>query len=250
MLKKTIANLLCAPFIGRFLVSIFDRKVPSLRNPGYRFFVPVQYSSASTHASIFWGIYESAEIRLIRKHLRPDLPVIELGGSLGIVSSFIVRHLGQEASLKVVEANPNLIHNIRENLKEHNRVGVECEVFNNAIGYGDEYVYMQLSNDNTASHVSKEGSLEKDLVRVRSVRLSDLVGSSFYVLVCDIEGSEIDIIINEKEKLMQCRQLFIELHDAEYNSVSYKSEELVGLLENRGFICKEKDGNVYFFERQ
>lgn len=248
-LKKAIADSLCSPFIGKFLTRFFNKRIPSLRNWGYRFFVPVQYSSPVIHASIFWGIYESAEIRLIKKCLRSDLPVVELGGSLGIVSSFIIKKLKKENSLKIVEANPNLISTIDANLKRHNINGVQYKIFNNALGYNSNSLRMQLSTDNTASRVIRSETSNNKFVEISCLSLSNLTDGQPYALVCDIEGSEIEIIIHDKEILKQCCQLFIELHDTSYNGVIYKSIELVELLQNIGFICKAKDGNVYFFER-
>lgn len=249
-LKKIIAGLLCSPFIGKVIVVLFNKKIPSLRNFEYRFSVPVHHSSPIIHASIFWGIYESAEIRLIKKYLRSDLPVIELGASLGIVSSFIIKQLKRGVSLKVVEANPNLITTIHSNLERHNVSNVQYEIINKALGYSDNYIHMQLSSDNTASHVVRSEKPVGDFVKVACVRLSTLISLHPYTLVCDIEGSEIEIIMNDDEALKKCTQLFIELHDTTYKGVFYKSIELKGLLEQRGFICQKKDGNVYYFERQ
>src|SRR6185437_3344965 len=104
-LKKIISNLLCNGAVGKLIYKLSAGKIPSLRYLPYRFVVPRQYSMPAIHASIFWGFYESAEIRLINKFLNPDLPVIELGGSLGIISSFILNKLNSNTSLTVVEPN-------------------------------------------------------------------------------------------------------------------------------------------------
>ena len=65
---------------------------------------------------IFWGFYESAELRLIRKHLPATLDVVELGGSLGVVAAHIGQRLEPGRQLISVEANPALIEALRTNI--------------------------------------------------------------------------------------------------------------------------------------
>ena len=65
--------------------------------------------SPSIKASLFWGLYESAEIRLVQRYLRPDLDVVELGSSLGVVACHIRRILSPDRRLVCVEADSSLL---------------------------------------------------------------------------------------------------------------------------------------------
>lgn len=247
-IKKIVADLLCSPIIGKVLVILFNKRIPCLRYPNFRFLVPVKYSNATIHASIFWGIYESAEIRLIKKYLNPDLPVIELGGSLGVNSSFIVNKLNKNSFLTIVEANPYLISNIRRNVEHYNKNEIYFEIINKAIGYSSTFLNMKISNDNTASHVSSRNTVD-ETIEIQSVRLSDIVPDQHFTLVCDIEGSEVEVILFEKLIMKRCKQLFIELHDSSYENEVYSRERLLKILLTDGFDLRKQDGNVYFFER-
>ena len=248
-IKKTISDLLCSTLVGKTLITVFHNRIPTLRNPGYRFSVPVRHSSPVIHASIFWGIYESAEIRLIKKHLRPDLPVIELGGSLGVISSFIIRKLNKNASLLVVEANPHLTTTIQKNIDHHNEKKVSFFIVNKAIGYTSAAIYLNISNDNTASYITDGLGNKEDAVEVECTQLSQIIPSEPFVLVCDIEGSEVEILLYDKEAMRYCSQLFIELHNATHKDQFYSREALLNILIEDGFLLKNRDGNVYFFER-
>ena len=60
-----------------------------MRWSGYSFNVSPREMPKRIIASIFWGFYESAEIRLLNKYFKGDSDVIECGASSGIVSAFI-----------------------------------------------------------------------------------------------------------------------------------------------------------------
>jgi FkbM family methyltransferase len=245
-LKKIISDLLCSMTIGRVIYKLSGGKIPSLRNLPYRFIVPLQYSNHTIHASIFWGFYESAEIRLINKFLNPNLPVIELGGSLGIISSFILHKLNSNTSLTVVEANAFLLPIIGKNIEMHNIKKIPTKIIHKAIAYSNSFIYLDITDDNTTSHISENvqsGSL------VESIQLNNITTKKPYTLVCDIEGAEVELLLEDKEGLKNCFQLFIELHETTYKGDFYSYDDLKNLLIMNGFIFRSMDGNVIFLDR-
>ena len=72
---------------------IFGDSLPDIRWRGFRFIVTRDGISDRNRAMIFWGFYESAEIRLIEKYFDGKTDVIELGSSMGIVSTHIAKKL-------------------------------------------------------------------------------------------------------------------------------------------------------------
>jgi len=245
-LKKIISDLLCSKAIGRVIYTLSGGKIPSVRNLPYRFFVPFKYSNHNIHASIFWGFYESAEIRLINKFLNPDLPVIELGGSLGIISSFILHKLNSNSSLTVVEANASLVPTIEKNIKRHNSKNIPTTIIQKAIAYSNAFIYMDITNDNTTSHISEN---DESGTLVATIQLNSITPEKPYTLVCDIEGAEVALLKEDKKALKNCVQLFIELHETTYNGRFYSYEDLINLLIMNGFIFRSRDGNVIFLDR-
>jgi FkbM family methyltransferase len=94
----------------------------------------------------------------------------------------------------VVEANPGLIH-----LLEANRDRNACKftVMNRALAYGGETIGFHHADLFLASgvHLSTES-----VVGVKSITLEDILcerGFEEITLICDIEGSEIDLVDNE-----------------------------------------------------
>jgi hypothetical protein len=81
------------------------------------------------------------------------------------------------------------------------------------------------------------------------VKLSDLVSGEF-ILISDIEGSEIEFIMNDHYSMNLCSHLFIELHKTKYNNTVFTVEEVNNLIQNRyGFVLVERDGNVFYFKK-
>jgi FkbM family methyltransferase len=156
------------------------------------------------------GYYENEEREAIKRYLSSDLPVIELGGSQGIVACITNRVLKVKTSHIVVEANPNVIPLLARN---RDRNGCKFEVVHGAVGPPGETITF-FCNDNplkSSTQISKMQSCE-----VPSVSLSELARSRGFrdcTLICDIEGAEIALIERELETLAdRFRLLIIEFH--------------------------------------
>ena len=157
------------------------------------------------------GKYESEEAALIAKHLPADLPVIELGGSLGVVSRLIRSRLAPGTRHLVVEANPDLIEACSRNALD--------------IGSGAGRV-----------------------VAVPAVTLKDLhqrIGSpSAFSLVADIEGAEFALFEKDAETLAKAALAIVELHPKEYAKACRSEGEMDGLIAAAGFRVTERLADV------
>lgn len=110
---------------------------------GVNFTMPLG-SHPSPRRAVLRGDYEANERELIAAHLPPDLPVIELGGSYGIVSHAIRKRLAPTSTLVVVEANPTMIRTCRANVA----LGGSPErthVVQAALAYGDARVRFKVA---------------------------------------------------------------------------------------------------------
>jgi len=61
--------------------------------------------------------------------------VIELGGSIGVISCLIRRHIDEDRKLIVVEADPRLVPALQANL-DANGCSADVTVLGGAISYG------------------------------------------------------------------------------------------------------------------
>ncbi len=248
-IKTALAGALCHPSVGRLLSALFQGRIPSLRFGALRLDTRAPSVSPRIVAMIFWGIYESAELRFVRRYLRPDLDVLELGSSLGAVSCRIARRQQAGRKLVCVEANADLLPTLRRNVATHGRKPVE--VLNRAIGYDGPTVRLQRGPDNISGRVTRNGA--DDTEEVPASTLSALLeeqGLGDYALVSDIEGAEAGFIERDAAALSHCQQVVIELHDAEGSAGPLSVDDLAALLvERHGFALRDRHGPVCVFER-
>lgn len=108
--KKQVARVLCSPAIGNLLSKFLSDETPSR---GLRVMTAEPIVMPATKASLFWGLYESAEVRFVKEHLRPDLDVIEAGSSIGVVSSHVAKRLRPGRKLICVEADHRLLGTLK-----------------------------------------------------------------------------------------------------------------------------------------
>ena len=159
-LKKVAASVLCSPLTGRLLGLVFGGRIP---HRGARIEVP-PHGDPRVIAALFWGTYESAEIRFVRAHLQGDLDVVELGSSLGGVSSEIARRLQPGRQLVCVEANPDLLGILGRNL-QRNAPHVQVQLVHGAINYcGRPEVEFAIGESNLSSHVGSNARDRKSVV--------------------------------------------------------------------------------------
>lgn len=250
-LKNILARQLLKT--GSLLVSCGINKI-------LRYGVAIDMSASeidnNTRASIFWGFYENAERRAIAERMLTNLPVIELGASIGFLSVLIAKRVQCKSQI-AVEANPRLIPVLKCTFAENDCAHVQ--IVPKAIDYsGLTTVPFSVSFNSVSSHVGMSNEKNyKEVQNVETITLGQIIEQfgieKEYVLVCDIEGAEYELIMGEGEdsKASQnCVQMIAELH-----SVCLQ-EKVLTPKEIARWICKtwkmkqvSGDGNVFVFEK-
>jgi FkbM family methyltransferase len=189
-LKKIVASVICHPWVGSVIQRAFAFRIPYA---GWRFRVPDD-GDPSVAAYLLWGMYESAERRFVQRYIRRDLDVVELGSSIGVISCYIAGRLSPECQLICVEANPDLIPVLHENLRA-NHPGRHFEVVHAACGKhasGMDSIWLAVGESNLTSSITAKRP-PSHAVRVSCITLGEIVtrfGILDFVLVADIEGAE------------------------------------------------------------
>jgi FkbM family methyltransferase len=245
------ARLLVCYFMGGIIANLYRNKIPI---DGLIFDTSSPEISSIIKAELYFRLYERGEIRLIQKYLPESYDVIELGSSIGIVSSLVKKRLCKDARLICVEAHPALIKQTEVNLK-FNRLYHNVECLNKAVHYAPD----SLSVFFTPGLLSRMGTLtfsnpRHNSIPVESVTLSELKDAyriNDFTLIADIEGIEADIIREEKEALSHCQHLFLELHDTRHHGVAIHTEDMLkDLIDVHKFHLQERQGNVVYLNRR
>lgn len=218
---------------------------------GHRLEAPSKWIEPHTRARIFLRRYELAESQMVRAHLRPDLPVIELGCGIGVVSREIGARLRDDVDYVGVEANPDLVKVARQNVATagHSRF----RVLHRALAgksTDEQTVTFSITGDNFRySSAEETGRADVQTVEVQVATLDEIVaeiGDGSYQLVSDIEGGERHFIDPVSPSLERCHMIIIELHDVD----EWRIEDLADALERAGFEQLERRRQTFAFRRK
>ncbi len=199
----------------------------------------------STRIELITRAYEGAERRMIARYVKRNLPVVELGGSMGVVACVTNKLLTDPTAHVVIEANPLAIPHLELNKKLN---GCQFEIVNRAVAYGVGSVTFQPSSNLCGNSITVAG--DQPAVTVEATRLQELVrdrGFSRFNLICDIEGLEYELVCQEAAAL-ECADIIIMETHARFMGEE-KVRFMLSRLEELGFRIMEKTGFVVVLQR-
>lgn len=212
--------------------------------------VPIE-AGLGVCSALLRGKYESGEAAMIQRYLPPERPVIELGGSLGVVSALVGSRLNTKTQHLIVEANPEIIPICVSNASSGKRIAA-TRIINAALAYDCKKILFPIGNEVHANALGRANDAEK-IVEVETTTLGDLHkqirGKEGYTLICDIEGAEFDLCQRESAVLAQAGLIIVELHPKVYPRGTTDEELIVTSLNNVGLDIIDKQEDVWVFRR-
>lgn len=213
---------------------------------GLRFSVDCPLISTAHKSTILFGLHEIEERKLASTWISADVPVVEFGGGLGVVSCSINRKLADHVRHVVIEANPVMIPVLDRNRSLN---GCDFKILNSALGYDNEFTWLNIDKDFVGSSLHKDNAGEK--VKIKIVSLNEVFDEEKLEqvqIVCDIEGLESDLIRREILHDKRVVSLLVEMHPQILGADHVES--LLAELETNGFALRETIGDVSYFERK
>ena len=247
LLKQLVARVITHPVVGWCVGVMHAERIPF---HGRRIDVRGAAIPNATKAALFWGAYESAEFRFVTKYLSPHLPVIEVGSSIGAISSVIAGILHAGNRLTCVEANPVLISALERNLSQH-ASHLRVSVVNAAIGSQRGITAFHVSGNNLVSSLGDPAS--RGVIDIECTTLADLVaqaGGEPWQLVADIEGAEVEMLASNPDAWAGCTALIMELHDTRWKDKPVFRADLTRMICGLGFEIVDTYGAVVACRRR
>jgi FkbM family methyltransferase len=189
-------------------------------------------------STLFFGLHELDERALVERWLPKNLPVVEFGGGLGVVSCLPNRLLERPDRHGVVEANPYLLDLLRTN-RNLNRC--RFRLINRVLAYGADNAEFGLDSSFVGSRV---GESNGSMVSVPTPSLDGILNETGFEqcsVICDIEGAEIQLVEHEIEVIRRKAPfLLIEIHP---NIVGQNAvDRMLESLRDAGYRLEEKRG--------
>ena len=219
---------------------------------GMEFDLNNPYIETFLKCRFLFNTYEIDAEKLIEKYIKPELPVIELVGCIGVISCLTNKKLDNKTQHIVVEAQPYLIDTLKKN-RDKNKC--QFEIMHAALAYDSELVDFWVNKKYFVGNSTKiRTDAEGFIVKVPAISLKNIVEKNKFdkiTLIVDIEGGETNLINNELKFMATIVDtLIIELHPAEWGAGAKAINQLKQDLKNAGFIKIDQKGTDYVYENQ
>ena len=254
ILRKIHAGLKDPQNIQRFFYVAANRKDLKVESRlGYSFSIPPHVSN-NTACRVWKGEHEKEEIEILRKHFKKSASIIEVGSNFGVISRIALEEkLLEGGTMICIEPHPGSFAFLKANAFSQEDKHVEYD--NCAIGHvngnGGHSTFMLSKGMSSGlrSHIVTKSKHSPIQVPVRE--LSDYTEKMQgpYGLICDAEGGEIDIILQDKKSLDQCNQIMIELHHPKLTGRAETPKMILDELKDLGFSVEAQSDDSYYLSR-
>jgi FkbM family methyltransferase len=209
---------------------------------GCAFHLDSPYIATRLKSRFLLGTWEEEARYLVKRYLPANLPVIELGACIGVVSCLTNRLLMRPESHIVVEANKHLLP-ILETHREKN--GCRFKILGAAIAYGAEEVTFYLDDGFNEGSTVRHTPQAITVPTITLQGILDREGFSRVSLICDIEGTELELVETEGDTMSSHVEWFIaEVHG------QVKSAKTRSYLEALGFRLIEQFNHNHIYRNQ
>lgn len=207
-----------------------------------------KYVSNEEAAKIFWGVWESAEIRFAKRFAKSQT-IVELGSSIGVTLGVLGNYLNKKKII-CIEASPKNFESliIQKNLLLNKNLENQYVLYNKAISYDTSVINFEHTST-SGSQITKTLLKKKNVYRIQSITLNDIIVENNiyqpYTLISDIEGAEAEIFHKDEESLINCETIIVELEDTK----NYSKNIQISKIKKLGFKIIEFYGNVFVFQK-
>jgi hypothetical protein len=208
--------------------------------------------SYGTKRALKTGNYEVSERHLLQNQIKPGDVIIEMGGSVGVLTAILGHHAGKNGFVASVEASENITSysktwlEAKGNIKVLTGFGFPVFAVNKKIkvsGFNQEggslggRVSFDVSEE---SNEAAEGMYDIETI----MRQCNMMPT---MLVIDVEGTEKIIITDKPNYPASIRVILMEMHTYMYGEDARK--QIIQRIVQEGFKVMGDENDVYLFER-
>jgi hypothetical protein len=201
------------------------------------------------------GAYEEGERKLLTKYLKSNDNVLEMGGSIGVLTR-VIADKAKDGNVISIEASDKLVGYSKKWLHPFGNIkilrGFAFPV--NKIPYGlnvnsfDEVKGSLGGEVDFSIDASKQKNTSEQLYDIERIEQEFNFRPSW--LVIDIEGTETIWQTQRPQLPAYINYVLIELHAMLYKNGDADMYEIIASIESDGFTQIEHAGGVYLFERK
>jgi FkbM family methyltransferase len=202
---------------------------------------------------ILFGTYEAAELRLMRKFLRPEQTIVDVGANVGYLTRFFARATGPRGKVCAFEPNPLVFSLLNRNVAglpqvEVHNVGLSTDEEELPLFLaGSDHSVASFSRSYPLSHVFYQETGQLNSVTVKVVAGDEFMrktgSSTIDTLKLDVEGWELSVLAGLEKTInaSQAITIFCEYNPAAQACSGRTPRELLDWFFNRQFTLSYPD---------
>jgi Protein-L-isoaspartate(D-aspartate) O-methyltransferase (PCMT) len=244
----SLRRKLLKTFVPEFIwpkESVIDGVGFKIRNTPY---------SYGTKQALKTGNYEVSERHLLRNQVKPGDVIIEMGGSIGILTAILAKQTGDNGLIISVEASESIAAYSKTWLEKKGNIKVLT---------GFAFPVFSLTKKVTINSFDEQGgslggkllfdidetggiaNKEEDIFDIEKIMQRFNISPT--VLVVDVEGSEKIITAVKPVYPVSVRLILMEMHTHMYGADT--RDQIINCIEGDGFSVVNEEHGVYLFER-
>lgn len=241
-------KIIIEKFLTSNLISFFIKKFTNFNLN----FININYSKISpkTSARIFFGLYERAETKLIKKYIGDYNNILEIGGGIGITAKHCFNYNKNINKYYIVEPYSVNLEIIKSQNFDFNKIRLiqGCISNSNKELKNLDFSYTKPVLNKYDKSIILEKNLRTEKVQILDENfLLEEIGKINFFLIIDCELNPSLFISQNKKLFTNCLGLICELEEIE----KYSVKNQIDLLTKNNFELKEKLGRVcFFFKKQ
>jgi FkbM family methyltransferase len=190
--------------------------------------------SDRTQRTMYFGLFEPRETRLLRDLLDPGDTFIDVGAHIGWFTTAAAPCVGPRGRIIACEPYPANVAMLKENLA-HN----DCEnarVVESALGGHRGTVVLARAGGDSGGVTALDWALD-GRVEVPMTTLDDIAVdlTAVTLIKVDVEGWEAHVLRGAARTLSQTKHVLIEINPEALKKAGSSPEEIIGLLTDAGF---------------
>ena len=250
-LRQTYWNIrrsLLRTFVPEFIwpnEAVIDGVTFKVRNTPY---------SYGTKRALKTGNYEVSERKLLKEQIKSGDIIIEMGGSIGVLTAILSHYTGASGEVYSVEASDKIASYSKTWLERKGNIKV-LRGFGFPVLSVNKNIKISNFDENAGSlggivsFDSNAGDNNTSSDPVYDIgKIMAEFSATPTVLVIDVEGSEKIILDSKPNYPDSIRIILMEMHTHMYGEVVRK--QIIQRIVDEGFVVKHDDMDVYLFERK
>lgn len=183
-------------------------------------------------------VYEAFQTELIKKQIKYDDVVLDLGANIGYYTLIFAKLAGQNGKIFAFEPDPGNFSLLQKNLQINHYHNVT--VINKAVSDKNEKIRLYLSENNQGDHRIYDSFDDHQSVEIETIRLDDYFENypgKINFIKMDIQGAEGGAVKGMIQLLQKNRNLKIvtEFWPGGLKRFGVEPGEFLNLLTNQGF---------------